>query len=197
MEKLRYSVTVNAPVQDVWTTMLNDATYREWTSVFNSESSYEGDWDQGSEIRFLGPDGDGSVAGMIATVEENRPNELISLRYIGQVVNGEDDTTSEEAKAFMGSHEKYAFSESEGATTVDVELDSEDEFVAMFDEAWPLALEKLKHIWKPGAEALLSSRVRRNAKNPADSTRPLRRTGRDSGLLPARPDLFRNGPFRS
>lgn len=146
MEKLRYSVTVNAPVQAVWTTMLDDATYREWTSVFNSESSYEGDWDQGSEIRFLGPDGDGSVAGMIATVEENRPNELISLRYIGQVVNGEDDTTSDEAKAFMGAHEKYAFSESGGTTTVDVELDSEEEFVAMFDDAWPLALAKLKAI---------------------------------------------------
>ena len=111
MEKLRYSVTINAPVQDVWTTMLNDATYREWTSVFNSDSSYEGDWSQGSEIRFLGPDGDGSLAGMIATVEENRPNELISLRYIGQIVNGEDDTTSEAAKAFMGAHEKYAFSD--------------------------------------------------------------------------------------
>jgi uncharacterized protein YndB with AHSA1/START domain len=145
MEKLRYSVTINAPVQDVWTTMLNEATYREWTSVFG-ESSYEGDWNQGSEIRFLGHDGDGSVAGMIATVEENRPNELISLRYTGQVVNGEDDTTSEAAKAFMGSHEKYAFSEFQGATTVDVELDSADEFVAMFDDAWPPALEKLKEI---------------------------------------------------
>ncbi|HET9348156.1 MAG TPA: hypothetical protein VFO13_03345, partial [Arthrobacter sp.] len=78
-------MTINAPVQDVWTTMLNDATYREWTSVFNSDSYYEGDWSQGSEIRFLGPDGDGSLAGMIATVEENRPNELISLRYIGQI----------------------------------------------------------------------------------------------------------------
>ncbi|MDZ4091854.1 MAG: SRPBCC domain-containing protein [Arthrobacter sp.] len=146
MKKLRYSVTINAPVQDVWTTMLSDATYREWASVFSSGSYYEGDWNQGSEIRFLGPDGDGSLGGMIATVEENRPNELISLRYVGQIVNGEEDTTSEEAKAFMGAHEKYAFSAAGGVTTVDVELDSEDEFVAMFDEAWPLALEKLKDI---------------------------------------------------
>ena len=144
MEKLTYSVTISAPVQEVWTTMLNDATYREWTSVFNSDSYFEGDWSRGSEIRFLGPDGDGSLAGMIATVEENRPNELISLRYIGQIVNGEDDTTSEAAQAFMGAHEKYAFSAAGGVTRVDVELDSEDEFVAMFDEAWPLALEKLK-----------------------------------------------------
>ena len=83
---------------------------------------------------------------MIARVEDNRPNELMSLRYVGQIVNGEEDTTSEEVKAFMGAYEKYAFSAAGGVTTVDVELDSEDEFVAMFDEAWPLALEKLKDI---------------------------------------------------
>ncbi|MET1021439.1 MAG: SRPBCC family protein [Arthrobacter sp.] len=145
MKKLRYSVAVNAPVQAVWSTMLDEASYREWTSVFG-ESYYEGDWNQGSEIRFLGPDGDGSVSGLIATVEENRPHELIALRYVGQVVNGEVDTTSEAAKAFMGGHERYAFTESEGSTTVDVELDSDEEFVPMFDETWPLALVKLKEI---------------------------------------------------
>ncbi len=138
-------MTINAPVQDVWTTMLDGASYREWTRAFG-ESSYEGDWNQGSEIRFLGPDGDGSLGGLIATVEENRPHELISLRYIGQIVNGEVDTTSEAAKAFIGAHERYAFSESHGSTTVDVELDSEEEFVPMFDETWPLALVKLKEI---------------------------------------------------
>jgi uncharacterized protein YndB with AHSA1/START domain len=145
MKKLRYSATVNAPVQDVWTTMLDEASYREWTRVFG-ESSYEGDWNQGSEIRFVGPDGDGSVGGLIATVEENRPHELISLRYIGQIVNGEVDTTSAAAKAFIGAHERYTFSESGGSTTVDVELDSDEEYVAMFDDAWPLALEKLKEM---------------------------------------------------
>jgi uncharacterized protein YndB with AHSA1/START domain len=150
MQKLRYSVQIGAPVHDVWSKMLDDATYREWTRVFNSDSYYEGAWDKGSEIRFLGPDGDGSLAGMIATVEENRPDELISLRYIGQIVNGEDDTTSEAAQAFMGTHEKYAFSESSGVTTVDIELDSEDYFVAMFDDAWPAALAALKDITEAG-----------------------------------------------
>ena len=145
MKKLRYSVTIKAPVEDVWTTMLANTTYREWTSAFG-DSHYEGDWNQGSEIRFLGSDGDGSFGGLIATVEENRPHELVSLRFIGQVVNGEDDTTSEAAKVFIGTHEKYAFSGNGGVATVNVELDSEDEFVAMFDDAWPLALEKLKQI---------------------------------------------------
>ncbi|MET4094810.1 SRPBCC family protein [Arthrobacter sp. UYCu712] len=130
MEKLRYSVTVNAPVQDVWHSMLDDASYREWTRVFNSGSRYEGGWDQSGEIRFLGPDDDGSLGGMKATVEQYRPHEFISLRYTGQIVGGVDDTASNAAKAFIGAHETHAFKESDGVTTVDVELDGEEEFVA-------------------------------------------------------------------
>lgn len=146
MEKLRYSVRIKAPAEVVWTTMLDDASYREWTSVFNSGSYYEGNWDKGSEIRFLGPDDDGSLGGMIATVEENMPHEFISLRYTGQIVDGADDTTSDAAKSFIGSHENYAFSESGGVTTVDVELDSEEDFVAEFNDAWPAALARLKDL---------------------------------------------------
>lgn len=146
MEKLRYSVTINAPVQDVWSSMLDDASYRDWASVFYPGSYYEGGWDQGSEIRFVGSNDDGSAGGMIAAVEENRPHEFISLRYTGQIVDGEDDRTSDAAKAFIGMHENYAFKEADGVTTVEVELDSEDEFVAEFNAAWPLALARLKDI---------------------------------------------------
>ena len=35
------------PVQDVWTTMLNDATYREWTGVFNSDYYFRGGLEPG------------------------------------------------------------------------------------------------------------------------------------------------------
>lgn len=146
MKKLNYTVNINAPVRTVWTTMLDDATYREWTSEFNAGSYFEGDWSQGSEIRFLGPDEKGSLGGMIAMVEESRPNEYMSLRYVGQIVDGQDDTSSDAAKEFIGTHERYSFSEADGVTTVDVELDSEDEYVDMFNDAWPKALAKLKEI---------------------------------------------------
>ncbi|PNI08108.1 ATPase [Arthrobacter sp. AFG7.2] len=147
MEKLRFEVRINAPAQTVWATMLDDATYREWTSAFNETGSYyEGDWNQGSEIRFLGPEEEGSVGGMIAIVEESRPHEFISLRYLGQIVRGEDDRTSDAAKEFIGAHENYSFTESDGVTTVEVELESEDDWADMLNEAWPVALAKLKDL---------------------------------------------------
>jgi uncharacterized protein YndB with AHSA1/START domain len=148
MEKLQFSTRINAPVQTVWSTMLDDATYREWTSEFHEGSYYEGDWNQGSEIRFLGPDDDGSTGGMLATVEESRPHEFVSLRYLGQIVDGADDTTSDEAKSFAGTHENYTFRQADGMTVLDVEVDvdadSDDEFVQMFKDLWPKALDKLK-----------------------------------------------------
>ena len=147
MEKLKFEVTIKAPAQTVWATMLDDATYREWTSAFSETGSfYEGDWNPGSEIRFLGPDGEGSVGGMIATVEEIRPHEFVSLRYLGQIVGGVEDRTSDAAKEFIGAHENYSFTEAGGVTRVEVELDSVDEWAAMLNDTWPVALAKLKDL---------------------------------------------------
>lgn len=150
MEKLQFSTKINAPVQTVWSTMLDDATYREWTSAFYEGSYYEGDWNQGSEMRFLGPDENGSLGGMLATVEESRPHEFVSLRYVGQIVDGANDTTSGEARSIAGTHENYTFRQADGMTELDVEIDlaagSDDEFVQMFNDLWPKALDKLKEI---------------------------------------------------
>lgn len=150
MEKLQFSTRINAPVQTVWSTMLDDATYREWTTEFQEGSYYEGDWNQGSEIRFLGPDDNGSTGGMLATVEESRPHEFVSLRYLGQIVDGADDTTSDEARSIAGSHENYTLRQADGVTELDVEIElnagSDDEFVQMFNDMWPKALDKLKAI---------------------------------------------------
>ena len=48
--------------------------------------------------------------------------------------------------AICANADPTAFSGAGAVTTVNVELDSEEEFVAMFDDAWPLALAKLKDI---------------------------------------------------
>ena len=39
MDQMRYAITVAAPRAKVWDTMLQDATYRERTSVFNKGGS--------------------------------------------------------------------------------------------------------------------------------------------------------------
>lgn len=147
MKTLHYETKINAPVKKVWHTMLDDKTYREWTTIFNPNGSYyEGTWDAGSDIRFLGPDENGNLGGMVSKIIENREYEFVSIKHIGMIMNGIEDTTSDEVKKWGDAYENYSFSEENGITTVKVDLNAEDDWEDMFNETWPKALENLKAI---------------------------------------------------
>lgn len=145
MEKLNFSININAPKEKVWNTMLDDKTYREWTEVFSPGSHYVGNWDKGSKILFLSPGEKGNM-GMVSRIKENRKNEFLSIEHIGIVKNGVEDTTSDEVKEWAGALENYTLKEKNGVTNVFVEMDSQEEYKKMFENMWPKALEKLKEI---------------------------------------------------
>jgi uncharacterized protein YndB with AHSA1/START domain len=147
MQKLHFSVTVNAPKKKVWDTMLQDATYRIWTSAFNPKGGwYEGDWSEGSKILFLGPGEDGKLEGMVSRIAENRPHEYISIEHVGLMKDGKEDTTSDAVKKWAPAFENYTFTDRNGATEVLVDMDIDDDYKAMFEDMWPKALQKLKEL---------------------------------------------------
>ncbi|MCL4707410.1 SRPBCC domain-containing protein [bacterium] len=148
MNKLHFSITVNAPKAKVWNTMLDDKTYRVWTEAFTPGSHYVGDWSKGSKILFLGPDPKtGQMGGMVSRIKENRLHEYISIEHLGMVQDGQEDTTSEAVKAWAGAHENYTFKEKDGKTEVLVDMDSSGgDFEEMFKDMWPKALQKLKEL---------------------------------------------------
>jgi hypothetical protein len=147
MEKLHFSIDVNAPKQKVWNTMLQDSTYREWTRVFNPKGSwYEGDWKPGSTIRFFGPDDHGRLMGLVSRINENRPYEYVSIEHLGFINNGKEDTTSDEVRKWRPAFENYALSEKNGVTQVAVEMDAQEDHKQMFEEQWPKALQELKRL---------------------------------------------------
>jgi uncharacterized protein YndB with AHSA1/START domain len=143
MKTHRYATTIHAPREAVWAAMLGPDTYRAWTAPFCEGSYYEGSWNTGDRIRFLGPSGDGGMSSVIA---ESRHPEFISIKHLGIIKDGVEDTTSEAATAWAPSFENYAFAETNGATEVTVELQMPADFEAFMDEAWPKALAKLKSI---------------------------------------------------
>jgi len=147
MQKLHYSIVINAPAAKVWSTMLDDATYRIWTEAFSPGSYYKGDWNTGSKILFIGP-GEKGEGGMVSRIKENRKHEFISIEHLGMVQDGKEDTSSEEAKAWAGALENYTFINKSGATELRIDLAGNiaDEFAKMFDEMWPNALQKLKDL---------------------------------------------------
>lgn len=147
MKKINLSITIDAPVEKVWDTVINDSSYREWTSVFCPGSYFKGDWSKGSKILFLGPDPKtGNEGGMVSEIAENIPHKYISIKHNGYINNGVEDTTSEEVKKWAPSYENYSFEEKDGGTLFTLDMDSTDEYYDYFLEAWPKALEKLKEV---------------------------------------------------
>ena len=142
MKKLHFTISIRAPKERVWKKMLEQDTYRQWTEAFGPGCYYEGSWDKGSKIKFLSPPGEG----MTAVIAENREFEFLSIRHLGFVKDGVEDTESPEAKAWAPAYEDYTFTEKGGVTDVRVDLDSNEEFEKMFEDLWPKALSRLKEI---------------------------------------------------
>lgn len=140
---LEYSIVIGADRETVWKTMLERATYEKWTSAFCEGSTYEGSWEEGERIRFVGPGGDG---GMVAVIAENRPNEFLSIQHLGEIKNGVEDTESEEVRKWAPSFENYSFSDVDGGTKVDVRMESLPGFEEFMNTAWPKALATLKSV---------------------------------------------------
>ena len=143
MEKLHFSVNINASKEKVWQTLWDDTTYRKWTSAFH-ETSYAvtDNWKEGTKVLFL----DGNGSGMVSTVAANKAPDFMSFKHLGEVKDGIEDTTSEKVKAWSGALENYTLAEANGITTVHIEMDCDDSFKEMFSQMWPKALEKLKQI---------------------------------------------------
>jgi uncharacterized protein YndB with AHSA1/START domain len=139
---LHFSIIINAPVRQVWQTMLDAEHYRQWTSAFCEGSYFSGSWQQGETMRFLSPSGDG----MVAIIAEHQPYQLLSIKHIGFVDQGVDDVKSEKVKAWAPAFENYIFREVPDGTQLLIEQEVAEEYVQYMSDTWPKALDKLKLI---------------------------------------------------
>ncbi len=142
-KQLSLSIDINASKEKVWDVLLQDETYRKWTSVFCEGSYAEGSWNEGSKILFKTPQGDGMVSRIIL----NRPSEIISMEHYGILKNNIEDYESEDVKKWANSKETYKL-ESNGAnkTKLTIEVEIADEHYAWFKETWLKGLDIVKEL---------------------------------------------------
>lgn len=146
IETLHFEISINANVEKVFSAMIDEKLYREWTAEFNPTSHFVGSWEKGAKIVFNGCDQDGNEGGMIGRIKENIPNQFLSIEYLGIIQNGQEITSGPDIEGWAGGTENYTFTENNGSTLVGVDLDSNQEFMSYFIETWPKALNKLKAI---------------------------------------------------
>ncbi len=149
MINIHFKISINAPVNLVFDKMLgltDKVTYEQWTAAFNPTSSYEGNWEQGQKMLFVGVDENGAKGGMISRIVAHEPNRFISIQHYGILKGDVELTEGEEVEEWAGGLENYTFEETNGTTIVRVDLDTAEDFLDYMNETYPLALAKLKKL---------------------------------------------------
>jgi hypothetical protein len=146
MKKLHFEILIHASPEKVWNAVVTDRDYREWASAFGPTSYFEGGWEKGQAIRFLGINEHGKKDGMISEIAESKKPAFISIRHLGVIMDGVEDTTSDAAKKWTPAYENYTLTPAGKNTTFSVDVDVNEEYVQMFSDMWPTALAQLKKI---------------------------------------------------
>lgn len=139
-ERLQFSIVIAAPAKRVYEALIDPESYGQWTAPFMEGCYFEGSWQQGERIRFLAPNGEG----MVAEIAENRPHAFISIRHLGMVVGGVEDTESEAVRAWAPAYENYTLHAVPEGTKLVIDLDAFGDIADFMAEAWPQALALLK-----------------------------------------------------
>lgn len=134
---LHFSIDIAAPRDKVWRVLWDDASFRDWSSVFAEGSYAVSDWNEGSRIQFIDPS---SHSGMAGVIEKKRQGEFISFRHEAEIKDGKVQPPAE----WSGAHENYTLTTNGGKTTVTVDLDAPDEYRQMFEGKFPQALQRVK-----------------------------------------------------
>ncbi|MGI9338373.1 MAG: SRPBCC domain-containing protein [Gammaproteobacteria bacterium] len=137
-----FVTNIEAPRPIVWHILTDGAHFRNWASAFCEGSHFVGDWQAGSEMRFL----NGKGEGMISTVKINDPGERLHIKHIGTIAaDGKEnrDITFDWGDA----RENYDLLQEEGGITrLRVEMDVADNVRDFFMNAWPRALINLMEL---------------------------------------------------
>lgn len=138
----KFKITIKATPKKVWQILWNDSTYRKWTTVFAEGSFAETDWQEGSKVLFLGPEG----RGMVSRIKRNIPNERMTIEHLGVVEGGIENFESKEANQWAGATEDYTLESVDEGTLLRIEMETIEEYKNFFEETWPKALEKVKEL---------------------------------------------------
>lgn len=142
IERLPFSIEINASKEKVWEALWDKEKYSIWTTPFCEGSYYTGELEPDGDIQFLAPDG----SGMYSSIMYLKENEKIIFSHIGNVKDGEEQPIDEETQKWTGSLEMYTLTEKDGVTTVLAEVDINEKHKQYMSEKFPLALAELKRI---------------------------------------------------
>jgi len=121
--------------------MLSPEGYAQWTALFNPQGSwFEGSWEGGSHIRFVGPNEHGVLCGIKATVAQRIDYHSLTLKDLCYYEGDHD------SEIWENGYERYTLHPSGSETHILVEAHVPSQVAEYMSSIWPRALARLKVI---------------------------------------------------
>jgi uncharacterized protein YndB with AHSA1/START domain len=134
---MQFSMMISAPREKVWNTLWDDTTFRDWGNIIDEGQYMVGELKEGNIVQFLSASGYGVNSKVLKFV----PYEFAQFT---QIADTQDYGAQEREQEWTGGTESYALSETDGMTTVTVNIDVPPELEDTFAERFPKALERVK-----------------------------------------------------
>ncbi len=140
MKRLEFTIEINASKEKIWEVLWNDATYRDWVSVFCEGTYVKTNWNEGDSVHFLTPDG----KGMNSIIEKKIANQYIAFKHISELENFEPQPVDAAASEWTGAMEIYELIPNTSSTTLKVLMDTSEKYIEYFETTFHKALERVK-----------------------------------------------------
>lgn len=142
IQKLVFTVEINASAERIWDKMWDKKSYTDWTTPFCAGTYFTGEIELGSRIHFIAPSFDGMFSDIFYLI----PNKLIIFKHIGNLKDLKEVPLDAETERWTGSFESYKLNQVDQKTTVTAEIDCMAEYIDYMNDKFPLALQELKKI---------------------------------------------------
>lgn len=137
MKLLEFTTQISATPEKVWNVLFTQDYYGKWSSAMNSGTYFEGNWEEGSIMKFL----DQKNNGMYNLVEINKENQLLRMKHLGWIIDGELSP-----QGWEDSTVTYILEPNDNGTLLKAEVNSLDEFIEFFNTKYPQNFELIKNL---------------------------------------------------
>jgi uncharacterized protein YndB with AHSA1/START domain len=136
------SIEIKAGRERVWQVLTQQPFLNEVLSIFMEGSTVKGEFKDGADVTYLDPSG----AGVVGKVSEFKPNTLLKVSILAELVNGKPAPEYPDSKKWEGCFDQYSLSEKDGVTILECNSVCPAEHYNDFLPGWDKMLGKIKEL---------------------------------------------------
>ena len=140
MKELQFSVEIHATKQEVWNTLWQDQTFRDWAGLIDPGTYMVGELKEGNEVQYISAE---NGYGVTSLVEKCIDGEYLLLKHSADT---QEVGTKERKKEWTGGSESYSLAETDGITTLTAAFDVPPTQEEFFTANYPMALDRVKEL---------------------------------------------------